>query len=288
MRLKDICACAILIVSLLMAPLLSHAQNSYLRVGGGYALGALKTDWTDLYPFMGSPSSETTKIDAFSLGQGFHAGGAYGYKINDHLGVELGISYFRGSQQYFDTRLIMLDFEESEDGRPPTIEEGNLRRGFEAKVWQLTPALVLEAGFEKLNPYGRLGLVVGVGTIEQSVDAEFPSLVLQSRQERTGGVHLGIAAGLGVQYHLSDRWSLYAECTFIGMEMTPEKGLTIQQEVNGVDQVDDLPPNIREVIYTDDYLEYTDQDDPQAPRREPRTTFPMSSIGLHVGAMLRF
>lgn len=247
----------------------SSAQESYLRVNTGYSLGALEK-----IIFPGEPQGWNSKA---SLGEGFNVGAAYGYMFNDNIGIELGISYFSGRSQTLHI---------------PRPSESSRREGLSAQMVQIVPSVVLRGGFDKLDPYIRLGMLMGVGTVTYDRSINQSEYVYHGSWKYNGSLALGVSAGLGLSYQIKDRMSIFAETAFIGMSYAPTRGELNKRTINGVDNLDGLTTNEREIRFVDSYTPHNimepGNEDPNSPQEADRRSYAMSSIGLNVGVIFNF
>lgn len=247
------------------------AQQSYLRLNTGYSLGAVKSDFSDFHLWLISTADGPIEDNTFSLGEGFNIGGAYGHMFNEHVGAEIAASYFMGGKSGFTT---------TSGDMTNTVDQS-------ARMFQFAPSLVLQAGFEKWNPYARVGMVFGLGSVDQTMSWSSGNTQAKSKSTYNGSLALGFTGSLGLNYNINEKFSLFAECTFIGLNYAPTKGKTYESTLNGQNRLDDLAINQKEFIFSDDYDSNADVDISR-PSVLQRRYYPMSSFGLNIGLRMNF
>ncbi len=249
----------------------ASGQQSYIRVNTGYSLGAIKSDFYDFQPWLISNADGPIENNSFSLGQGFNIGGAYGYMFNKHVGAEIAASYFMGGKSTLRT---------TSDDVMTSIDQS-------VQMFQFAPSFVLQAGFEKWNPYARVGMVFGLGSIDQTMSWSWENNQARDKSTYSGSLALGFTGSLGINYTMNEKFSLFAECTFIGLNYAPTEGRTYESTLNGQNRLDDLAINQKEFIFSDDYDANADVDINQ-PSVLQRKYYPMSSFGLNIGLQMKF
>ncbi|NMM49888.1 outer membrane beta-barrel protein [Marinigracilibium pacificum] len=202
-----------LLAGLMFAGVFSaNAQDSYVRVGGGYTFKSGSSPYNNTDPVGLLPESEASigvtvnnqgeqSVEFLSgtLGVGFKGFIAYGYMFNEHIGVDLGINYFHGSE----TETAFID--------APTYKESakSYIRGVD-----VIPALVLSLGKEGLNPYSRLGVIVPVAG-KMTVKGYALDIENQERYDLEGEVNptfsLGFSGVFGVSYPVSSKMKVFVE-----------------------------------------------------------------------------
>ncbi|MCX6267296.1 MAG: outer membrane beta-barrel protein, partial [Bacteroidetes bacterium] len=139
-----------MIFAICMTASMVHAQNAYIRlgVGGGVGLKQYSGDiWADeTY----TSTSHDFVIKSNAMGGGFNVNLAAGYMLSKYVGIELGVNEFIGLSK----KTTYTSTNSSSD----YTSEGKIS----GMMLQIVPALVITPGLEKLNPYARLGMIVGI------------------------------------------------------------------------------------------------------------------------------
>lgn len=260
-----------------------NAQGLYLGTYGAYALPHSPQNLPGFNNFTSDNNSVSFEQIDVSYAQGVNFGLIVGYYFNQYLAVEVDANYLIGAE--FTAR----DEEDSDFFRSTTDYRTS------ANMLRIIPALVISPGFEGLDPYARIGLVLGFGQIEYR-----QSDVLTDRQSNTtnrttqssefsGGLAWGINGSLGLRYALSDRLSLFGEVNLISMSYAPTRGELVEATDNGMDVLPFLPTSEKELELVDEIQEDFNNPRPDSePTQALRQHFPFSSIGLNLGIVVHF
>jgi opacity protein-like surface antigen len=254
------------------------AQGLYLGIGGGYGFPAAKEANYDRKVSLGSTSNTTdyTKVN-LSLGKGVNAGFFVGYMFNKNLGAELGVSYL------FGTKTTVLD---EASGNNVSQKNENINKG---SMLRLTPTLKMMVGEGKLQPYMKIGMIVGVAS---KYTAEYIGTITnpggssssQEIYEYTGGVSLGFHGGLGINYALSEKLSLFGEIAGNYQNWAPTKGELVTFTNDGVDELPLLTTYEKEVEFSNELtINSNTPANPGSPDQGLKFYLPFSSIGINIG-----
>ncbi len=250
-----------------------YAQGLYVGLDVGYALkmgSASNEQRTD------AGSSRTYKTINYSLGKGFDAGLLIGYMFNKNVGAELGASYLIGG------KTIITD---------KTDDEGSIRtREYtsKARMLRLNPSIVVAAGFEKIDPYAKFGLLIGIGSILREYTNKAGNDVYIEKQKDKGGVAFGLTAALGVDYNLNEQFAIFAEINMENMSYSPSKGELTEANQNGSDRLEAMTTSEKKFEYVNDYT-YDFSNPPSSSEASKSTKFrePFGSIGLNIGVKVK-
>jgi hypothetical protein len=258
-----------------------NAQKAYIRVGLGGGIGLKQyvgTFWAD------ETATNTTDeyiVKSVGLGGGFNANVAFGYKISDYIGIEFGINEFVGLPKKVTgsyTGTYPYSFDDKISGM----------------MLQIVPAIVITPGLEKVNPYARLGMIIGVlptvvmtsnntnsyeGTSKATYTTDF-------KEKLYGGLAVGFTAAGGVNLKLSDKLAFYGEVVFNGITYAPSKGKYKEFTRNGVDQLSSMTTREKEWIYVRKY----DADETIAdtdPDKQAKVSIDFSNVELNIGIAIK-
>ncbi len=209
-------------------------QGGYgFRMGSGYT-GFLRFDeFKDNMPF---ETEKEAKYIKNTLGAGWQGGLNFGYQFNRYMAIEVGIGYIESgfsTSQLFpcDTsgRLFM-------DGNI-TLNENfadfstiTLSDDFNGHIGNLHVALRLSPGFQRWDPYLKMGVGLMIGAVNHNVRAELGNLYHniyeygetdfdwggfgRSGQERLTTTSVGFTAAFGVTCRFTPTVSMFAEWQF--------------------------------------------------------------------------
>jgi len=269
-------------------------KGAYANVNLGYnfSLGSENLGYNITYntTYTGNGTSSLTENRENikgSLGKGMSFGVSFGYMLSDNIGIELGVS-----------QLIGATFEWT-NTETQTNNSGSTSRTSSSKVsasmLQLNPSLVISAGkAEGLNPYGKFGLVIGVGGInwegEGTDTSPFSSYsTYDSEFELNGGLALGLSSAIGANYYFNEKMSLFGELNMINLSYAPTKGKLTKSTSDGVDVLADATTAEKEYEYVDSYTSSTsDIQDDSKPRQILKTQYSFGSFGIKIGFRLAF
>ena len=253
----------------------------YIGVGGGYSL-PLKTSGESEF-FSGydehrnTDGSRNYKSRPFSFGQGANFGIDLGYMFTPNIGAELGVDYFMGSK---------IDvYKYSNDSSPNYSENQKVS----AKMIQLKPAVVFKAGSGKVNPYTKLGVIIGVGgkiTSEYSEKDSNPSNNYSFNIEMSEGTAFGLHGALGLEYAVNDKISLFGEIAGNSLNYSPKKGKVTKWGYDTTNYLEMADIDEKEFEFVDEYKSTDNANN--KPRKMLKFSTPFSNIGLNIGAKFHF
>ena len=269
----------IIILMVFAATLLTNklfSQGVYAKINAGYGL-EMSSQSINYFHFtnytIDTVSSTYEQVNT-SLGKGFTCEGAFGYMFNKNIGTELDISYLLGTKT--KTKQVLY---------------GSIRNNsLSANMLRINPSIVIAYGFEKINPYAKLGLIIGFGKIMYEDDyTSSGGSVLTEKMELNGGIALGLNAGVGVTYNISKRLSLFGEINMVNLSYSPTKGKLTESNLNGTDRLPNMTTSEKEVNFVNSYT--TNVNTPTShsePRQELKESFPFGSVGAVIGLRVNF
>ncbi len=244
------------------------AQTGYSHATNSGQIGMVNYEETD----------NSLKMEAIKsgLGQGINAGLTVGYSINENLAFEIGGNYIFNTVES-NSSAIYGSYNES--------FETNIR----AEIIQISPKIVYNFFKDaKINPYVKIGGTIGFGSIISEYSnvmiSDFENQTYEYHLTRNGGFALGFNAGLGVNYKISEKVSLFSEVSLLSMGYAPTNGEVTKYNVDGVDILPELTRADKEFIFTDSY---EDRYDATSYENQPRNIVKMheslNNISLNFG-----
>jgi opacity protein-like surface antigen len=250
------------------------AQGAYFTLGAGYNLPT-STQTLDALSFSDEIMTEnktTYKQNYVSLGKGLSVGGAFGYMFNENIGAELGISYLMGST--WESKMAYSDFATS---MTRTNE-------ISSKMTRINPQFVISMEANKLTPYAKVGLLLGMGSMSLNSKVEYLDGVVEQTTIFNGGVATGFTTTIGASYAINDKISLFGDLNMVNMSYSPTKGIMTKYAENGVDLLSLMDPIDKEIQFVDTYVEDDNiQPSITEPSKALKIKFPFSSVGVHIG-----
>jgi hypothetical protein len=141
---------------------MSYAQSFYARLGVGVGPG-IANNLDMLYSYSNDGSNRMVTVMPLGLGRGFTGTAAFGYNPSKYIGLEFGISQFLGFPKIADSVAKL-----------PGGTSGEVR--VTGNMLSLLPAIVIRPGLGDVDPYARLGFILGIRpTINATAEVTNPS-----------------------------------------------------------------------------------------------------------------
>ncbi len=255
----------------------ANSQNFYARFGGGAGLGlSYYTSNFGDRTMDGDNNYYTYDMKSYSMGSGANINLGLGYMFSKQIGVEMGFNEFIGFGigQTIDISSILN----------PESSVDQVKDNYSAMMFQIVPSLVITPGFEKINPYGRFGVILGVvNKITNTVDGT----QMDYKDKGYGGLAIGFAAAIGADYNLNNKIALYAEVDLNGLNYSPKKGKRTEWTIDGVDKMPEAKTRDKEWNYVKK-IDYSENIPSDSPDKRQKYSVPLSNVGLNIGIKFRF
>jgi hypothetical protein len=258
-----------LLVLNIFSPIL-YAQGRYinLNMGYGWSMSSQNISFLDFFNKSGPYNNATYEQIDVSFGKGLNGEYAYGYMFNKNIGAEFGISYLFGGK---------YEAKDKYNG-----EKINLT--LSSKMLRIKPAIVIASGFEKINPYVKVGMVLGYGSFLYGVDDRWGSSRLEVTYKFKGGLAVGLFSGAGAIYSLNKKVSIYGELNMVNLSYAPTKGEIIKISYGGTDKLMYLTTKEKVIEFVDVYDENKNMAIPVSqPSTALKQRVPFGSFGLNLG-----
>jgi hypothetical protein len=273
----------LLILAISLVAGTTFAQKTYLRLGVGGGVGLkqfMGYDWVD------ETETETTDdivVKSMGLGGGFNANLAFGFMLSDNIGLELGIN--EGISLPKKSKYTYTN-----DNSNAT-EEWKIS----GMMLQVVPAIVITPALEKVNPYARIGMIIGVlptgkekftGTytgnenLKATHTAEYTTKV-------SGGIALGYSVAGGVSFNLGEKLAFYGELVFNGLTWAPSKGKYTAYTEDGIDRLPSMTTKEKEWTFEKKF-DAAEEIPDGSPDKMPKNSVNLSNAGINIGIKFRF
>lgn len=249
------------------------AQGAYVNVHAGYGLKMSSQNlyFFDFTNYTSLNNSSTYEQVNVSLGKGLNVGGAYGYMFNPNLGAEVGVSYLLGGKSN------AMDI----------YNGGRTEYTLSSKMLRINPSIVISAGSEKINPYAKIGMLIGAGSIMYEINDMDNGDVSMMKWKLNGGLALGLTSGLGAMFNFNEKMSFFGELNMVNLSYAPKKGEIKEYTINGINEVYQLTTNEREIEFVDSYTYTFGNPTPASlPEKELKQKMPFGSVGLNIGVRI--
>jgi opacity protein-like surface antigen len=259
----------------------------YVNVNGGYSLGVANQTMIPNYEALYDEDIEKFESVYGSLGKGANFGLNLGYMFNNNIGIDIGFSFLMSDQIKSEYKEKYTNWQNNDIFCSEKISLRN-------QMIRINPSLIIAAGFEKVEPYAKFGVIIGLGHINLKYTEEYfinSSLDDQMIEELKldGGIAFGISSAAGLMFHLSDIITIFSEFNLVSMSYAPEKGKITKYSKNGIDLLPDLNVEDKEIDFVDSYTyDYDNPPSSNEPRKMFKIKFPYSGIGLNVGIRFSF
>jgi hypothetical protein len=280
------------ILVVLAISLSSFGQGIYFGIGGGYGFAAGKsgvngfnsTNYTS--SFVQGPTSYTSTSTVtnvkYSFGSGVPIGLYGGYMFTKNIGAELGIGYLVGGKNTFtNNQSQTFGNATSTDNTTETLK-GHMMR--------ITPAIRIQVGEDKLQPYMTAGLIIGMAagitdeTVEVKSNAGSPVKTYDDIWTYSGGMSIGFHGALGVNYMISDKLGIFGELTGNYMNWAPSKKVLSTSTLNGADQLSQKTTDQKETDFSSSYTTTSGTPTNTGNAQVSSPVYaPFSSFGLTIG-----
>ncbi|MGV8994461.1 MAG: outer membrane beta-barrel protein [Flavobacterium sp.] len=279
------------------------AQEFYVRGGVGLHGESGKTEYNNADPNgltniqqstdVTVNADGTTRVKALNgtLGGGFKANLTVGYMFNKYVGAEIGFNYFDGDKKTIGKLST------------PAISSSAVAylRGLD-----ISPSILITPGFDKLNPYARLGaLMTGAGklTIESDVlalNAAGPGtdVKVHALTDVTAKFSIGFAGAVGATYPIGKNLAVFGEIEFKNFSIKSKSAEIKEYVTTGINgnnvflipgqQLADLPQNEGNFEFSDEFSGTVQAEDPNKPRTIPTQFVNASGVGVNVGLRYSF
>ena len=243
-------ACVVVLVLALLPTGLAFSQGGFAELGFGFGFGEGTQQITSTL----SGGNLTGVYGSF--GGGFRIGATGGYMFNKNFGADFGFMYLIGK---------------SFDGD----QQNGIKLNYSGSGFLFVPGVIVSTGADKIDPYARLGIALGF----LKVNLTGTGNNTEYSDTRSGGITLGMLAGIGAAYHITHMLSIYGEFTVLSLTQNPSTQEITKFTVNGQAQ----PTQGKKL----DYKDTIDQNN-QAPNDVLAVRNPFGSIGISIGARVHF
>lgn len=242
----------------------ASAQGFYADFNIGYGFGApgrIHNDGTGLgtishTSIVNGDQSVTVKSISGGVGQGINLQLTPGYMFNEHIGVELGLNYYLGTnvmvqESTSDLTSSLLNVN--------AMEWSNGRAHAKSNQFRMIPTVIFSTGASnKVSGYAKLGLVMPIAgssvisseRVEKSfVGGAVSSQTTESEMKVKGAFTVGFKGALGVNFNVTERIGIFGEVFVTALQINRKESEVTKLTVNGADALGSLTNYSKETIY---------------------------------------
>jgi hypothetical protein len=261
-----------IIIMLGIIGLSANAQRFYADAGLGWGFNAASSSFGENI----SNTPLNYSLVKGSLGKGFPFGLKFGFMFNENISAELGIGYFIGSE---------ITMTSTRD--PQTYYYSVETSSYKASMVRVMPGVKLTSG-NKIKPYAKFGFAIGIfGNIIFNNDAT-GALIVSQTYKYSGNLAMGYYGAFGIEYHLTDKISLFAEVMSINQSWAPGHSIITKYNMNGINQLASMPTSQKEIDYVNTITSADTTRNGNIPSKELKQYYPMSSLAINVGIHFTF
>jgi len=197
--------------------------------------------------------------------------------LNPNIGFDLGLNHAGNSGYTYKDSPQDSDFYKS------------AIKTVKGEMWQLIPSLVFTTKINSFQPYARLGLILGKGTIYEdehwmTYNNNDPVLSSKSVWKYYGGISIGYNTVLGVSYPLNDKFDVFAEASMNMIYDQPEKGTLVEYEENGLNKLESMSFHDRNMVFKSNASYSYDK---AKPTEESLRKFSFNTLVANVGIKMK-
>jgi outer membrane protein W len=283
MKIKIVQLFALLCLMVMVSNNIVAQNDMYasLNVGYNFKLGT-QAMLSENSNTSGGVSSVTSirSIDV-NVCKGSNFGGALGYMFTKNIGAELGFSYLMTGNTKAKS-----DITTAYSGNNTPIETD---RSYSAGMLRIVPTLVIVGGLGKVDPYAKLGFLVGHTSMKLNYNYKEGGVVTSEQYKLNGGRALGAYTAVGVKYNIKGRMSIFLDVNMVNISYAPTKCVLVERNVDGVDLLPTMTVKQKEIefVNSNNYNPGSSSSETE-PTRQAFVKMPFSSLGVNTGFVVSF
>jgi len=273
--MKKLSTFALILLAMIFLNTQALSQQSYIRFGTGYNFAF--SSQSLLMNYNVYDGYGTSEVVFASLGKGANFDVAFGHMFSKYVGLDLAFSYLLG---------LKIKSESNYNGSY-YYGSGYDKTSINSRMFRIIPALVITPGLTKINPYARIGIVIGIGSVLTDNDYMFDGENYVEKYKYSGGIAFGLSSALGIQFELGKSALFFTELCMVNMSYAPTKGEVILAEENGVDILSTYTTRERETVFVNEITYYDDSNpSDNEPAENLKQKLPFGSFGINVGVII--
>jgi hypothetical protein len=287
----------IIALSICLFSIYCFSQHVYIKAYGGYGIkvqGLNYTLRTENYYENDDSANLWDGYQAFkiSMGKGFKYGITLGKGITKNIALELGAEYNHGKSP--DMEVInnyIYDYDYTYQMFVKIVDNIKL----EAKMYQITPQIMLKSSSESIIPYITLGGIIGFSSIKEfyngqlscNIPGYYPFESMKTDFKYKTNTSLGFLAAMGAEFIIGDNFFVFTELKYENIISTPKQGEYTRYIYDGEDILKTLSKNEKYFEFVDQYCE-SENNNPNAPSKKLKNQFSFNNFCLLAGIKSSF
>jgi len=275
-------------ISIVTIQITLYSQKFYIKTSFGYGMESQKSDYPEISKYTKviidtSISYNKYDLTRLSFGRGLFLDITIGTKVHKNISFELtGFYNFSNSHKaeiedytnIYDEYFIDVDYNFELTG----------------KMFGVKPLLQLSGNGKKINPYIKLGGILGFCSMKETMDmnlrhsipqAYFTGLI-NSVLEYQKKLTLGYQVSLGLEYYLFKTFWITGEVSHASIQYSPTKAIYSSYIIDRKEIVDELSVSEREMEFVDNFSDI-DNDSQSTPWKTLRKRYSFSSLNFSIG-----
>ena len=207
-----------------------------------------------------------------------------GYKLNKNITTGLDFYYVGGRKVEFTIS------DEYINGN--NHDYGKCNSTYRTRSFTLVPNLSFSPGFEKVNPFLKIGLVVSSSKIFRKDDVIFkgPDFIYEDivqQWDYTGKIFYGFQTACGVETNISKRINILVELNYDQISFIPTKAEMNLYTINMHDMLPGSSTSEKEIEFVDSYSNQYPSDR-NKPSQAIKEKFNLNSFVIRAGVSFKF
>lgn len=265
---------AILSGFILFASLTLFAQKSFLKFQVGYAFPIVNATLASNTSQTSTASTVSGVYGSYGSGLQFEVG--YEYALSEKISLQMDALYLIGNDVKRNTFFSVGGNTFSQN------------QSISSRFYEIAPLIKFNILSEKsIAPYAVIGPTIGFGNFSNTVTT--PGSTTSQNEEYlrnfSGPIALGAKSGVGVKF-TKGAFGFYAQVTLINISFSPSSSEITRYSVGGVDNLKNLTVRQKQTNYKEN-VAFSPNPDTTKPAEELKFYFPLSSISLNIGLLIK-
>jgi hypothetical protein len=272
---------AIVFILASIVPQIGFGQKFYIKafLGGGVGINGSEFNMNS-YAYTDSTSSiYNSKVKFLSIRNGFYPGISIGRDFGKHFSLELNVLYF----YRIPTILNTTDYYNI-SGHEIKAENVYKYKGHE---FCFIPAFKISPGFEKFDPYIKVGFILATGSLKEEDSTLFtgtsiPPQGYKQKWTHHASLYYGLKTAIGFDYPIAKRVKIFVEVAYDNLAFSPSKSTLTEYTSKGVNLMGGLTVSDKEIVYVDEITPNV-APDPYKPYPVLKEKFSYNTLSISVG-----
>ncbi len=264
------------------------AQKFYIKPNFGYGIETFKSSFISdsIVHMIYSDTTLTTNtynLNKISLAKGWNCGLTFGYNINPYLNVELGCNYVFGRPKVIKSSERINFYDD-----PKHYAELTETSTFKSKSLNIAASLLIGKSFNDFYPYIKIGGILSYvsmsddyfSSIYTNLPGYYPFSNISYKLKYKSSLAFGLLTSAGMDYKIGENFLLFIDIQNSILYYSPKKATFLNYIDNGVNKINNLNVNEKEIVFVDNYTESSDINEPS---KRIKTSFSLCNVSFNLG-----